>query len=97
MRCHQEGGSSFQCNNGQFEDQVCQTPHLRGVCPAVATEGGAKLLKEERNLSKEGLEDEEERDSHAPEGLPFKKKQCCSFLMYSAVTFTFSAMLLVLI
>jgi len=37
----------------------------------VATGGGAKLLKEERNLSKEGLEDEEGRDSHAPEGLPF--------------------------
>ena len=30
-----------------------------------------KLLKEERSLSKEGLEDEEGRDSHAPEGLPF--------------------------
>ena len=45
--------------------------HLRGACPALATEGGAKLPKEERNLSKEGLEDEEERVSHAPEGQPF--------------------------
>ena len=70
--CHQDGGSLFQCNSGQLHDQVCcQTPHLRGVCPALATEGGSKLPKEERNLSKEGLEDEEGRDSHAPEGLPF--------------------------
>ena len=46
--------------------------HLRGVWPALTTEGGAKLPKEERNLRKEGLEDEEERVSHAPEGQPFK-------------------------
>ena len=45
---------------------------MRGACPALATEGGAKLPKEERNLSKEGLGDEEERVSHAPEGQPFK-------------------------
>ena len=65
-------GWRVQCNSGQLHDQVCcQTPHLRGVCPALATEGGSKLPKEERNLSKEGLEDEEGRDSHAPEGLPF--------------------------
>ena len=31
----------------------------------------ATVPKEERILSKEGLEDKEERDSHAPEGLPF--------------------------
>ena len=67
-----DGGSSFQCKSGQLQDQVCcQAPHLRGVCPALTTEGGEKLPKEERNLSKEGLEDEEERDSHAPEGRPF--------------------------
>ena len=67
-----DGGSSFQRNCGQFQDQVCcQALHLRGACPALATEGGAKLPKEERNLSKEGLEDEEERVSHAPEGQPF--------------------------
>ena len=70
--CHQIGGSSFQCNSGQLHDQVCcQAPHLRGACPALATEGGAKLTKEGRNLSKEGLEDVEERVSHAPEGQPF--------------------------
>ena len=68
---NRDGGSSFQ-RNGQLQDQVCcQAPHLRGACPALATEGGAKLPKEERNLSKEGLEDEEERVSHAPEGQPF--------------------------
>ena len=44
---------------------------MRGACPALANEGGSKLLKEERNLGKEGLEDEKGRDSHAPEGLPF--------------------------
>ena len=66
-----DGGSLFQ-RNSQLQDQVCcQAPHLRGACPALATEGGAKLPKEERNLSKEGLEDEEERVSHAPEGQPF--------------------------
>ena len=70
--CHQDGGSSFQYDSGQLHDQVCcQTPHLRGVCPALATEGGSKLPKEERNLSKEGLVHEEETDSHAPEKLPF--------------------------
>ena len=51
----------------------------------------ATVPKEERILSKEGLEDKEERDSYAPEGLPFKK-QCRSSLMYSAFTLTFSAM-----
>ena len=30
-----------------------------------------EVAKEERNLGKEGPEDEEERDSHAPEGLLF--------------------------
>ena len=69
--CHQDGGSSFQYDSGQLHDQVCcQAPHLRGACPALATEGGAKLPKEEKKLGKEWLEDEEERDSHAPEGLP---------------------------
>ena len=78
--CHQDGGSSFQYDSGQLHDQVCcQAPHLRGACPALANEGGSKLLKEERNLGKEGLEDEEERDSR-------------SFLMFSAFTFPFSAM-----
>ena len=50
---------------------AARRPHVRGARSALATEGGSKLPKEERNLSKEGLEDEEGRDSHAPEGLPF--------------------------
>ena len=41
---------------------------MRGACPALGTEGGAELQLEE---SKEGPDDEEERDSQAPEGLPF--------------------------
>ena len=41
---------------------------MRDACPALGTEGGAELQLEE---SKEGPEDEEERDSQALEGLPF--------------------------
>ena len=40
----------------------------------------ATVPKEERILSKEGLEDEEERDSHAPEGLPFKTMSQFSYV-----------------
>ena len=46
-------------------------PHVRGACLALGTEGGAQLPKEEIDLGKEGPEDKEERDSQAPEGLPF--------------------------
>ena len=35
------------------------------------TRSAARVDEEERNLGKEGLEDEEERDSHAPEGQLF--------------------------
>ena len=41
---------------------------VRGACPALVTEAGAQLQLEESN---EGPEEEEERDSQAPEGLPF--------------------------
>ena len=44
---------------------------MRGARSALGTEGGAQLPKEEIDLGKEGPEDKEERDSQAPEGLPF--------------------------
>ena len=50
---------------------AARRPHVRGACPALQTEEDAKLPKEERYLGKEGPEDEEERDSLPPEGLPF--------------------------
>ena len=50
---------------------AARRPQLRGACPALQTEEDAKLPKEERYLGKEGPEDEEERDSHAPERLHF--------------------------
>ena len=40
----------------------------------------ATVPKEERILSKEGLEDKEERDSYAPEGLPFKTMSQFSYV-----------------
>ena len=40
----------------------------------------ATVPKEEKILSKEGLEDKEERDSHAPEGLPFKTMSQFSYV-----------------
>ena len=54
------------------------------------------MPKEERNLSKEGLEDEEERVSQPLRGNLFKTMSHFSYL-YNALTFTFSAMYLVLI
>ena len=42
-----------------------------GACPALKNEDDDEVAKEERNLGKEGPEDEEERDSQAPEGLLF--------------------------
>ena len=38
---------------------------------AVEIGGGVQLPMEESNLGKEGPEDKKERDSQAPEGLPF--------------------------
>ena len=51
---------------------AARRPHVRGARSALGTEGGAQLPKEEIDLGKEGPEDKEERDSQAPEGLPFK-------------------------
>ena len=53
---------------------------MRGACPALATEGGAKLPKEERNLSKEVLEDEEERVSQPLRGNLFKTMSQFSYV-----------------
>ena len=50
---------------------AARRPHVRGARSALGTEGGAQLPKEEIDLGKEGPEDKEERDSQAPEGLPF--------------------------
>ena len=75
---------------------AARRPHVRGARSALGTEGGAQLPKEEIDLGKEGPEDKEERDSQAPEGLPFLK-QYRRFLLYSAFTFTFSAEPLVLV
>ena len=49
---------------------AARRPHVRGALSAQGTEG-AHLPMEESNLGKEGPEDKEERDSQAPEGLPF--------------------------
>ena len=70
--CQQEGGSLIQLNQQHLLDQeCCQAPPFRGACPALENEDDDEVAKEERNLGKEGPEDEEERDSHAPEGLLF--------------------------
>ena len=50
---------------------AARRPYVRGACPALVNRGGEVSAEEEKNLGKEGLEDEEERDSHAPEGLLF--------------------------
>ena len=50
---------------------AARRPHVHGARSALGTEGGAQLPKEESNLGKEGPEDKEERDSQAPEELPF--------------------------
>ena len=64
--------TSIQLNQQHLLDQeCCQAPTLRGACPALENEDDDEVAKEERNLGKEGPEDEEERDSHAPEGLLF--------------------------
>ena len=45
-----------------------ETPNYEIKCVLSIKESN---FKEERYLGKEGPEDEEERDSHAPERLPF--------------------------
>ena len=53
-------------------DVSCLSPcALFPMFPALENEDDDEVAKEERNLGKEGPEDEEERDSHAPEGLLF--------------------------
>ena len=86
--CHQDGGSSFQYDSGQLHDQVCcQAPHLRGACPALANEGGSRKRE---ILARRGS-----RTRRGGTVMPLRDylfKTMLRFLMFSAFTFTFSAM-----
>ena len=66
MNIYSSSSDSDEGNEGSRS--VTSSPFQPGM---EGPRSSATVPKEERILSKEGLEDKEERDSHAPEGLPF--------------------------
>ena len=80
--CHQGGGSSFQRNCGQLQDQVCcQAPRVCGACPALGTEGGARLPMEESIISaRRGLRTRRRGTVKPLRGFSFKTISQISFV-----------------